>query len=97
MHSRSQWLNERIKTRFYDMLDNGVLEEITKNSQTWDPQLQSSQAIGATELIAYNSGHISIEKATELAVIASRQYAKRQRTWFRKRMAKWRTIIAEDI
>jgi tRNA dimethylallyltransferase len=97
MHSNSQWLNERIKTRFYAMLDNGVLEEITKNSQTWDPQLQSSQAIGATELIAYNSGHISIEKATELAVIASRQYAKRQRTWFRKRMAKWRTIVAEDI
>ena len=97
MHSNSQWLNERIKTRFYAMLDNGVLKEITKNSQTWDPQLQSSQAIGATELIAYNSGHISIERATELAVIASRQYAKRQRTWFRKRMAKWRTIIAEDI
>ena len=97
MHSSTHWLNERIKIRFEAMLDNGVLEEITENSQSWDPQLQSSQAIGATQLIEYNLGLINIEKATELAVIASCQYAKRQRTWFRKRMENWRTIIAEDI
>lgn len=97
MQSSTHWLNERIKIRFEAMLDNGVLKEITENSQSWDPQLQSSQAIGATQLIEYNLGRISIEKATELAVIASRQYAKRQKTWFRKRMENWRTIIAEDI
>ena len=97
MHSSTHWLNERIKIRFEAMLDNGVLKEITENSQSWDPQLQSSQAIGATQLIEYNLGLISIEKATELAVIASCQYAKRQRTWFRKRMENWRNIIAEDI
>ena len=97
MHSSTHWLNERIKIRFEAMLDNGVLEEITENSQSWDPKLQSSQAIGATQLIEYNLGRISIEKATELAVIASRQYAKRQKTWFRKRMENWRTIVAEDI
>ena len=97
MHSSTHWLNERIKIRFEAMLDNGVLEEITENSQSWDPQLQSSQAIGATQLIEYNLGRISLEKATELAVIASRQYAKRQKTWFRKRMENWRTVIAEDI
>lgn len=97
MHSSTHWLNERIKIRFEAMLDKGVLEEITENSQSWDPQLQSSQAIGATQLIEYNLGRISLEKATELAVIASRQYAKRQKTWFRKRMENWRTIIAEDI
>ena len=97
MHSCTHWLNERIKIRFEAMLDNGVLEEVTENSQSWDPQLQSSQAIGATQLIEYNLGRISLEKATELAVIASRQYAKRQKTWFRKRMENWRTIIAEDI
>ena len=97
MDSSTHWLNERIKIRFEAMLDKGVLEEITENSQSWDPQLQSSQAIGATQLLEYNLGRISIEKATELAVIASRQYAKRQKTWFRKRMENWRTIIAEDI
>ena len=97
MDSSTHWLNERIKIRFEAMLDKGVLEEITENSQSWDPQLQSSQAIGATQLIEYNLGRISLEKATELAVIASRQYAKRQKTWFRKRMENWRTIIAEDI
>ena len=97
MHSSTHWLNERIKIRFEAMLDKGVLEEITENSQSWDPQLQSSQAIGATQLIEYNLGRFSLEKATELAVIASRQYAKRQKTWFRKRMENWRTIIAEDI
>ena len=68
------------------MIADGVLEEVIENSKSWDPQLQSSQAIGATQLIEHISGNISIQKATELAVIASRQYAKRQRTWFRKRM-----------
>ena len=97
MHSDSHWLNQRIKIRFETMIAKGVLEEVVENSKSWDPQLQSSQAIGATELIDHISGNISIEKATELAVIASRQYAKRQRTWFRKRMTDWVTIAAEQL
>ena len=79
------------------MIADGVLEEVIGNSKSWDPQLQSSQAIGATELIDHISGNISIKKATELAIIASRQYAKRQRTWFRKRMTDWVTIAAEQL
>ncbi|MDT2034210.1 MAG: tRNA (adenosine(37)-N6)-dimethylallyltransferase MiaA, partial [Planktomarina sp.] len=47
--------------------------------------------------IDHISGNISIKKATELAIIASRQYAKRQRTWFRKRMTDWVTIAAEQL
>jgi len=58
----------------------------------WDPQLASSKAIGAPELIAYLKGEITLDEARELATIATRQYAKRQRTWFRSRMKKWSKV-----
>ena len=37
----------------------------------------------------------SLEDATQAAILASRQYAKRQRTWLRTRMAKWREIAVQ--
>ena len=79
------------------MLRKGVLTEVERNFKEWNPTLQSSQVIGAAELIDHLSGDLSIEKASELAIIASRQYAKRQRTWFRKRMAAWTNVDAEKL
>lgn len=83
------WLNARIAQRFDLMLETGALDEAQDNAPTWDPSLQSSKAIGAPELVGYVRGETSLQDARELATIATRQYAKRQRTWFRSRMKDW--------
>jgi tRNA dimethylallyltransferase len=49
----------------------------------------AAKAIGAPELIAHLRGDISLETAIEAAIIASRQYAKRQRTWLRAQSTGW--------
>jgi tRNA dimethylallyltransferase len=48
-------------------------------------------------LIAHLDGHFSLDDAKAHAVTASRQFAKRQRTWFRKRMVAWQAVAAERL
>ncbi len=97
------WLNERIARRFDLMLEQGALEEAATMAPQWDPQHLSSKAIGARELIAHLNGDMSLDDARQSAVIASRQYAKRQRTWFRSKHANWHkldvsaTTLSEEI
>lgn len=88
----TDWLNDRITRRFATMLAEGALEEARENLPDWDPALPASRAIGGPELIAHLRGEMPLEKAIEAAVIASRQYAKRQRTWFRSNMKDWRQV-----
>lgn len=86
------WLNARIARRFDLMLANGALDEVAANLPHWTPALPSMRAIGAPELIAHLRGECSVNAARDAAITASRQYAKRQRTWFRARMGAWRGI-----
>jgi tRNA dimethylallyltransferase len=86
------WLNARIDQRFDGMMAAGALEEARAALPDWDPARPSSRAIGAPEMVAYLRGETTLEEAVALAKIASRQYAKRQRTWFRKRMKDWRAL-----
>lgn len=83
------WLADRIARRFHAMLDQGALEEARAALPAWAPAAQWARAIGAPELIAHLQGHMTLPEATERAVIASRQYAKSQRIWFRNRMPDW--------
>ncbi|MEP3634969.1 MAG: tRNA (adenosine(37)-N6)-dimethylallyltransferase MiaA [Shimia thalassica] len=84
-----EWLNARIARRFQMMLDLGALDEARDNLERWDPNLLSSKAIGAPELIAHLRGELPLDEAQERATIATRQFAKRQRTWFRSKMKSW--------
>lgn len=86
------WLTPRIEQRFDLMLEGGALEEARAMLPRWDPALLSSKAIGAPELIAHLRGDMTLDEARQAAVIATRQFAKRQRTWFRARMRNWRVI-----
>ena len=85
-------INNRISSRFDQMLDNGLLEEASKNFSTWDKKNPSSKAIGAKELMAFLNDDISMEQLKEKVVVATRQYAKRQRTWFRSKMKSWKKL-----
>ncbi|MBS9716167.1 tRNA (adenosine(37)-N6)-dimethylallyltransferase MiaA [Pseudohalocynthiibacter aestuariivivens] len=84
-----EWLNDRIAQRFDAMIEAGALEEARSMLADWDPARLSSKAIGAPELIAHLSRKLDLDVAIENAKTASRQYAKRQRTWFRARMTNW--------
>ncbi len=90
------WLNDRIARRFDLMLQAGALDEAQRMLPHWDPAFQSSKAIGASELIAHLQGHLTLEDARDAAIIASRQYAKRQRTWFRSKHKDWHHIAADS-
>lgn len=91
------WLTPRIERRFDAMLDAGALEEAHAVLPTWDPALNAAQAIGAPELIAHLRGEISLPEARARALIATRRYAKRQRTWFRARMSGWTRVEADAL
>ncbi|EPX79034.1 tRNA (adenosine(37)-N6)-dimethylallyltransferase MiaA [Litoreibacter arenae] len=91
------WLDDRITRRFDLMLQQGALDEVRALQHDWDIQRPSAKAIGGPELMAHLTGEISLDEARERAIIASRQYAKRQRTWFRARMKDWAQISADNL
>ena len=87
------WLNARIDRRFDTMMAQGALDEARAELPFWNPTRPSARAIGAPELVAHLRGEMALPQAVAAAKIASRQYAKRQRTWFRSRMGNWRNIL----
>lgn len=86
-------LRERIARRFETMLENGAVEEVKALRRLdLDPSLPAMKAIGVREISHWLDGRIGRDRAIEHAVTATRQYAKRQRTWFRNRMSDWAWI-----
>lgn len=90
------WLDQRIAQRFDQMLAQGALDEARAMLPQWNAAHQSAKAIGAPELIAHLQGAMPLDQARAAAIIASRQYAKRQRTWFRARHSAWHHISADS-
>ncbi len=75
-------LRQRIDKRVDQMMDAGLLEEI-KQLQPFK-QLNALQTVGYAELFDYLDGKLSLNEAIEQIKIHTRQYAKRQMTWFKK-------------
>jgi len=92
LDAERDWLAERIERRFDTMLEGGALDEARALAPLWHRAGGAAKAIGGPELIAVVNGEMQLDAAREAAVIASRRYAKRQRTWFRSRMAHWPAI-----
>ncbi|MEP2104113.1 MAG: tRNA (adenosine(37)-N6)-dimethylallyltransferase MiaA [Parasphingorhabdus sp.] len=85
------WLYERCDRRFQIMLDSGARDEV---AQLLDRNLAKDcpvmRAIGVPEIIAMIKGDSSQEEAAAQTMAATRQYAKRQYTWFRNQCpANW--------
>lgn len=80
-------LDERCFCRFEKMLDAGALEEVKKlKEKKLDKNLPAMKALGVPELINYLDGKSTLAEAVELAKLHTRQYAKRQRTWFANKL-----------
>lgn len=91
------WLSPRIEQRLDLMLEQGVLDEARENADEWRADMPSAKAIGAAELVAHVKGDLALSDAKEAIATQTRQYAKRQRSWFRARMQAWRWIEASDL
>lgn len=82
-------LAERIAKRFEWMVENGALDEVAAMLPQWNPTFPASRAIGAQELIFHLKGELSLIEATTNSIVATQQFSKRQRTWFRNRFKTW--------
>ena len=81
------WLRARIESRFDAMLTAGVLAEVRAVfDRAPDPRWPGLKAHGAPELFGHFRGELSLDEARRIAIDHTRQYAKRQMTWFRHQM-----------
>jgi len=86
-------VNARIAARFDAMLERGAVDEVAALMRLGlDPDLPAMKAIGVREIATWQAGKLSRAQAVERTVVATRQYAKRQRTWFRQRMRAWKWL-----
>ena len=78
-------LHERIAARFQQMLADGLLGEvkILFDREELSAELPAMRAVGYRQVWRYLSGQLEYEAMIEQAIIATRQYAKRQLTWLR--------------
>lgn len=76
-------LYTRINKRVDIMLGHGLFNEVKALVEQGFESSQSMQAIGYKELVPVIKGEMELEPAIELLKQHSRQYAKRQLTWFK--------------
>ncbi len=82
------WLRARIETRFDAMLQAGVVGEVRAVfDRRPDARWPGLKAHGAPELFAHFRGELALEEARRIGIDHTRQYAKRQMTWFRHQLA----------
>lgn len=87
-------LTRRIDDRLDQMVAKGAVDEVRQLlARRLDPALPAMRAIGVPEFSAALAGEISMDEAVGLAKIATRQYAKRQATWFRNQFdSSWQRV-----
>jgi tRNA dimethylallyltransferase len=84
LHPDRAWLYERCDRRLQIMLDHGALDEVRAlmdKGLTADWPI--TRVLGLAEFVAYLAGEATLENALALARQKTRNYAKRQSTWFR--------------
>ncbi|MGN3973285.1 tRNA (adenosine(37)-N6)-dimethylallyltransferase MiaA [Tsuneonella sp. SYSU-LHT278] len=93
------WLSERCDRRFDAMVRGGAQAEVAALlSRGLEPSLPVMRAIGVREIAAWLNGELDREAAIAAGQLATRQYAKRQATWFRHQLPQeWKRLRAENI
>ena len=93
-----QNLIKRIEKRTVQMLNSGAINEVKRfNKLKIKKDHSINKVIGLNELIKFLNKEISLDKAKELIVIKTRQYAKRQTTWARSKMHSWKNVYPHSI
>lgn len=88
-------LHERINRRVDDMVKRGLVEEARKCFEQPN-RPTAAQAIGCKELYPYFRGERSLDECVDELKLRTRQYAKRQLTWFRRDERNLRLIIGKN-
>ncbi|MGI0491280.1 tRNA (adenosine(37)-N6)-dimethylallyltransferase MiaA [Alkalinema pantanalense CENA528] len=79
----SAQIDDRIRYRTQQMVAQGFVEEVKQLVEKYGDRLPLLNTLGYQEVRQYLQGSISLSEAEELTVLHTRQFAKRQRTWFR--------------
>jgi tRNA dimethylallyltransferase len=91
-------LIKRISLRSAKMIKEGAIKEVKKFIKSKiKKDLSVNRVIGIDELTQHLNRKIDLDQAKELILIKTRQYAKRQATWARSRMASWKRIKPINI
>lgn len=92
------WLIERCDLRFAAMVDGGgIAEARALLARGLDPALPVMRAIGVPEIAAWLNGAIDRETMLERGRVATRQYAKRQYTWFSRQPPPDWPVMAQKL
>ncbi|MGE0053582.1 MAG: tRNA (adenosine(37)-N6)-dimethylallyltransferase MiaA [Hyphomicrobium sp.] len=91
-------LHARADRRFDTMMANGGLEEAQAVLELQlNPDLPAMRALGVAPLLTALRGEIQFPEAIFRAKAETRQYIKRQETWFRKNMMSWMCVSAQQM
>lgn len=88
MNVQREEIYVRAEARFDQMLEQGALDEVGALPKLY-PTQPLMKAIGVPELLAHLKGEINLDEAKIKAKTATRNYIKRQMTWFRGQMKAW--------
>ena len=81
-----KFLYQTCNARLIKLFDNGIIEVESLYNNYKDLQTSAMKALGVSEIIAYIKGALTRQEAIELASTRTRQYAKRQITWFKNQL-----------
>ena len=84
LDSDAEHLDVRIRNRTEQMIADGLVGEVEYLCQKYGTDLSLLNTLGYQEIKQYLAGELSLKEAKELIVLHTRQFAKRQRTWFRQ-------------
>ncbi|MCT7985824.1 tRNA (adenosine(37)-N6)-dimethylallyltransferase MiaA [Laspinema sp. A4] len=90
--------DRRILIRTQEMFEAGFVAEVESICDKYGTNLPLLHTLGYAEIKQYLAGKISLEEAKELTALHTRQFAKRQRTWFRgDRQIEWFAADQPDL
>ena len=84
LYCQPETLQQRITRRTQQMLDQGLVEEVKGLVQQYGEELPLLKTLGYGEIVLYLQGRLSLAEAQNDIILHTKQFAKRQRTWFRK-------------